>query len=118
MANIKTADTTTSRYSGSGWEANDSQFLRLGSFSLEGKRLRDFGLCSENELLASGQRQIANLTLGHGPVVVIECSAKYPGPAIIMLVNWLSSSIYFMDLENQGQIVVWPVWPVLGSLKS
>ena len=37
-----------------------------------------FGLSSENELLAVGQWQVANLTLGNGRVVVIECSAKYP----------------------------------------
>ena len=70
---------TASSCLGSGWEANDSQFLRWGSLSLEGERLRDFGLSSENQLLTAGQWQIANLTLGHGRVVVIEYSAKYPG---------------------------------------
>ena len=45
---------TTSCCSGSGWEANDSQFLRWGWLSLEGERLGDFGLSSENKLLAVG----------------------------------------------------------------
>ena len=63
---------TTSSCLGSGWEANDSQFLRWGPLSLEGKRLMNFGLSSEIELLEWGQRQIANLTLGHRRVVVIE----------------------------------------------
>ena len=70
---------TTSSCLGSGWEANDSQFLRWSPLSLEGKWLMNFGLSSEIELLERGQRQIANLTLGHGQVVVIECSAKYLG---------------------------------------
>ena len=62
---------------GSGWEDNESQFLRWGSLSLEGNWLRDFGLSSENQLLTAGQWQVANLTLGHGRAVVIKCSAKY-----------------------------------------